>query len=82
MVINTHNNLNTLEEIVVGPAYRSQVNPNTVICDELQELLAQPLKNYKIDCVLEQFRHTMTLSSNIHCDTFNLRRCWHFGGLL
>jgi len=50
------------------------VNPNTVICDSLQEPLMRELAKYQIDCVPVRFRHAMALAGGIHCTTLDLRR--------
>lgn len=50
------------------------VNENTIICDDKQVPLMRELEKHKIDCVPIQFRHAMTLSGGIHCNTLDLRR--------
>ena len=50
------------------------VNENTIICDSGQEPLMRELDKHGIDSVPVRFRHAMTLSGGIHCNTLDLRR--------
>jgi len=50
------------------------LNPNTIICDDMQVSLMHELEKYSIDCVPIQFRHAMTLAGGMHCTTLDLRR--------
>lgn len=50
------------------------IDPNTVMCDSLQEPLMRVLERHKIQCVPVCFRHAMTLNGGMHCTTLDLRR--------
>lgn len=50
------------------------VDPNTVICDSVQEPLMRELEKHGITCVPVRFRHAMALAGGPHCVTLDLRR--------
>lgn len=50
------------------------INPNTVIIDKHQTELIKKLKNYKIDSIGLELRHSRTLGGGFHCVTLDLER--------